>query len=82
MTNFYRFIIALLSLALVLSLLKRDKQEAKTASEPTPKTYVSRFGNAVSHKSLKQLADEAQELLEDSDNARVNRASEKLSKGA
>lgn len=82
MISFYRFIITLLALVLLIAILKRDEQDTETVAAPEPKTHVSRFGNAVSHKTAKQLAEQAQELLEDSDNARLARASEKLSKGA
>lgn len=79
MLYFYRFIITLLALVLLIAILKRNGQDENTVASPAPKTFVSRFGNAVNHKTAKQLAEEANELWEDSN---IDRATKKLSKGA
>ena len=75
MTTFYRFIIALLSLALVLSLWQRGKQETAKAQAPDEPVFVSRFGNAKSTKTIKQINQELDEALQES---KLNRAIKKV----
>jgi len=79
MTTFYRFIIALLSLALVLSLWQRGKESIAKTQAPDETAFVSRFGNAKNNMTAKELAQQAKELMEDSD---IEHASNRLSKGA